>query len=106
MLKEWKAPEQPSEEEVKARLAAAREKLAGQQLLIKEKKLPVFVLAEGWGTAGKGYCIGQIIKNIDPRFFKVESMGEKTEEEGRKPFLYRWLSVTNMSVKWWVSARK
>ena len=44
MLKEWKAPEQPSEEEVKARLAAAREKLAGQQLLIKEKKLPVFVL--------------------------------------------------------------
>ena len=90
MLKEWKAPERPSEEEVKTRLAAAREKLAGQQLLIKEKNLPVFVLAEGWGTAGKGYCIGQIIKNIDPRFFKVESMGEKTEEEGRKPFLYRY----------------
>lgn len=77
MLKEWKAPEQPSEEEVKARLAAAREKLAGQQLLIKEKKLPVFVLVEGWGTAGKGYCIGQIIKNIDPRFSRWNLWGRR-----------------------------
>jgi hypothetical protein len=24
----------------------------------------------------------------------------------RKPFRYRWWSVTNMSAKWWVSARK
>ena len=53
------------------------EKLAAQRLLIKEQKVPVLVLLEGWGTAGKGYCIGQIIENIDPRHFKVESMGEK-----------------------------
>ena len=45
---------------------------------------------EGWGTAGKGSVIGQVIQNIDPRFFKVESMGEKSEEECRKPFLYRY----------------
>ena len=77
------------EEELKMRLAAAREKLAAQQLLIKEQKVPVLVLLEGWGTAGKGYCIGQIIENIDPRHFKVESMERKTEEEERKPFLYR-----------------
>ena len=37
----------------------------------------VLVLMEGWGTAGKGSVIGQVIQNIDPRFFKVESMGEK-----------------------------
>ena len=74
------------EEELKMRLAAAREKLAAQQLLIKEQKVPVLVLLEGWGTAGKGYCIGQIIENIDPRHFKVESMERKTGEEERKPF--------------------
>ena len=51
--------------------------------------MPVLVLLEGWGTAGKGYCIGQIIENIDPRHFKVESMERKTGEEERKPFLYR-----------------
>ena len=90
MLQEWKAMEKPDEEEIKARLAAAKEKLAKQQLLIKEHKIPVLVLMEGWGTAGKGSVIGQVIQNIDPRFFKVESMGEKSEEERRKPFLYRY----------------
>ena len=74
MLREWKEPVRPGEEELKMRLVAAREKLAAQQLLIKEQKVPVLVLLEGWGTAGKGYCIGQIIENIDPRHFKVESM--------------------------------
>ena len=81
MLREWKEPVRPGEEELKMRLAAAREKLAAQQLLIKEQKVPVLVLLEGWGTAGKGYCIGQIIENIDPRHFKVESMERKTGEE-------------------------
>ena len=80
MLQEWKAMEKPEEEEIRVRLAAAKEKLAKQQLLIKEQKIPVLVLMEGWGTAGKGSVIGQVIQNIDPRFFKVESMGEKSEE--------------------------
>ena len=48
MLNEWKVTERPSDEELKQRLAAAREKLAGQQLLVKEQKIPVFVLIEGW----------------------------------------------------------
>ena len=67
-------------------LPLQKKKLAKQQLLIKEQKIPVLVLMEGWGTAGKGSVIGQVIQNIDPRFFKVESMGEKSEEERRKPF--------------------
>ncbi len=54
--------------------------------MIKEKKVPVLVVLEGWGTAGKGYAIGQIIQNIDPRFFKVVSMQKKTEDYKRKPF--------------------
>lgn len=53
------------------------------------KKLPVLVLLEGWGAAGKGSVLGKIIKNIDPRFFKVAVMDEPTAEEQRKPFLYR-----------------
>ena len=90
MLREWKPAEKPEEEELKKRLTEAREKLVRQQMLIKEKKVPVLVLIEGWGTAGKGYCIGQVIQNIDPRFFKVEPMEKKTGEEERRPFLYRY----------------
>lgn len=90
MLKTWNRPERPNAEELKRRLKAAQEKLEVQQMLLKEKKLPVLVLIEGWGAAGKGSAIGQIIKNIDPRFFKVFSMATPTEEERRKPFLTRY----------------
>ena len=51
MLREWKEPVRPGEEELKMRLAAAREKLAAQQLLIKEQKVPVLVLLEEIGRA-------------------------------------------------------
>ncbi|MBO5056680.1 MAG: polyphosphate:AMP phosphotransferase [Lachnospiraceae bacterium] len=89
MLKNVNFTEKPEEDELKARLKAAREKLAALQMQIKEHKIPVLVLVEGWGTAGKGSLIGQMIQNIDPRFFKVATMDSPTEEESRKPFLCR-----------------
>ncbi|MCI9136057.1 MAG: phosphate--AMP phosphotransferase, partial [Lachnospiraceae bacterium] len=90
MLKNWNRPERPGEEELEERLKAARAKLAVQQMQIKEHKLPVLVLFEGWGTAGKGSILGKIIREIDPRFFKAATMDIPTEEELRKPFLYRY----------------
>ncbi len=90
MLKDWNRPEKPEKDEMKARIRAARERLGEQQMLLKERKLPVIVLVEGWGAAGKGSAIGQIIRNIDPRFFKVYTMAAPTEEERRKPFLCRY----------------
>lgn len=92
MLKNPIFTEKPEGDELKERLKAVREKLSVQQTLIKEHKIPVLVLVEGWGTAGKGSLIGQMIQNIDPRFFKVASMDRPTEEEQRKPFLCRYFT--------------
>ena len=90
MLKNIIFADKPENEELKERLKAARSKLSEQQTLLAEHKIPVLVLVEGWGTAGKGSAIGQIIQNIDPRFFKVASMDRLAKEERRKPFLYRF----------------
>ena len=89
MLENWIKPQIPEEEELDERLHVTRSKLSVLQMQIKEHGLPVLVLFEGWGTAGKGSVLGKVIKNIDPRFFKVATMDEPTEEERRKPFLYR-----------------
>lgn len=89
MLENWNKPQKPEEAELQERLKAANEKLASQQMMIKERGLPVLVLFEGWGTAGKGSVLGKVIRNIDPRFFKVAAMDVPTQEERRKPFLYR-----------------
>lgn len=89
MLENWNRPQRPEEAELEERLKAANERLAGQQMMIKERGLPVLVLFEGWGTAGKGSVLGKVIRNIDPLFFKVAAMDVPTQEERRKPFLYR-----------------
>ena len=73
MLREWKEPVRPGEEELKMRLAAAREKLAAQQLLIKEQKVPVLVLLEGWGTAGRKSA-SRFYTAILPGFRRRESL--------------------------------
>ena len=89
MLKDYKKSEKCPDEEIERRLEDLRAGLSAKQTLIKEHKLPVLVILEGWGAAGKGSVLGKIIRNIDPRFFKVATMGEKTEDDLRKPFLYR-----------------
>ena len=60
------------------------------QIKVKEAKLPVLVLFEGFGAAGKGSVLSKIIKNMDPRFFHVETMDQPEPTELRKPFLYRY----------------
>lgn len=89
MLKNWIPMKSPEEDEFKTRMEAAQRKLNMLQMKIKERKLPVLVLIEGWGGAGKGSIIGSIIKNMDPRFFKVATMAAPSAEEKRRPFLYR-----------------
>ena len=91
MLKDFVKAAEPQEDELKKELKQAQEKLFGYQTQIKEAKLPVMVIFEGWGSAGKGSVIGRVIRSIDPRFFKVRTMKAPTAEEMRYPFLYRYL---------------
>ena len=92
MLKDFIKPVRPEAEEEERERAAAQETLFGFQTKIKEAKLPVMVIFEGWGTAGKGGMIRRVIRDIDPRFFKVKTMAPRpSEEEKRYPFLHRYL---------------
>ena len=64
------------------------------QQKIKEKKLPVIILLEGWGASGKGQLISDIIKMLDPRFFKVYSTMPANEYEKRYPLMKRfWANI-------------
>lgn len=89
MLSNWIKPKKMEPEMIDEKLDELREILSTKQTSLRENKRPVMVIVEGWSASGKGSLIGKIIKNIDPRFFKVSTMSVKTEEENRKPFLYR-----------------
>ena len=49
MITNWSPARVPEKEEVRERLAAARAQLYELQMKIKEHKIPVLVLFEGWG---------------------------------------------------------
>ena len=92
MLKNFARPSKPDKDEVKQRTELEQAKLAANQMRIKEAKVPVMVIFEGWGSAGKGSTLAKVIKDMDPRFFQVATMdAEPTEEERRRPFLWRYL---------------
>ena len=91
MLKDFVKSERPDADQIRAERKEAQDRLAGYQMQIKEAKLPIMVIFEGWGAAGKGSVLGKVIKSIDPRFFRTRTMAAPDPEEKRYPFLHKYL---------------
>lgn len=66
------------------------EKLAMLQRQIRYKKIPVMILIDGWGAAGKGTIINQLMIPLDPRWFIVYNEARVTHELRHRPMLYRF----------------
>jgi polyphosphate:AMP phosphotransferase len=93
MLKEY-VPAAPEEKkELSRQIKMLREQLLGQQQQLRDAKLPVIVLIEGWAAAGKGSLIKELISEIDPRFYSVVSPMITPELENRYPFLYPYMTT-------------
>ena len=88
MLKDFERKKPEDKEALSAEIKQIRETLLGQQQLLRDAKLPVIVLIEGWAAAGKGSLIKELISEIDPRFYTVVSPVIVPETEERYPFLY------------------
>lgn len=81
-------------ETAKMQIREKKKQLAVLQQKIRQKKIPVVLVFEGWGASGKGSLIGKLILEMDPRGFQVYCMGEPSQEEKRLPFLNRyWLDM-------------
>ncbi|MEM1483561.1 polyphosphate:AMP phosphotransferase [Oscillospiraceae bacterium PP1C4] len=60
------------------------------QQFIRDMKIPVVIVFEGWGASGKGSMISRLISNLDPRGFSVYSIDLPTPEEQRYPWMRRF----------------
>ena len=88
MLNKARGPEKGVD--YKTRTNELRQTLSALQLKMKEKQLPAIVVFEGWGASGKGTLIADMIKMLDPRFFKVTSTLPANEQERRYPLMKRF----------------
>ncbi|MFV0412950.1 MAG: polyphosphate:AMP phosphotransferase [Oscillospiraceae bacterium] len=94
MLKNTAKAEKLPKEEYKKEIAALQEKLSVLQHTVKENGVPVVIVLDGWGAAGKGTLLAEIIETMDPRNYKVKSTLTPTPQEARFPFLQRhWASI-------------
>ena len=70
------------------------ERLGLLQRRCKAEKIPVIIVFEGLGAAGKGVQINRLIQALDPRGFDVYASSRSTEEEAMRPFLWRFWTRT------------
>lgn len=64
------------------------------QRRLKEAGIPVIILFEGMGAAGKGIQINRLIQSLDPRGFDVYASSRITEDEAMRPFLWKFWTLT------------
>ena len=107
MLKDFEKNKPEEKSVLNAEIKELRSKLMGMQQQLREKKLPILVLIEGWSAAGKGSLIKELISELDPRFYNVISPVIVPESEERYPFLYPFAtaipengSITFMDSGW------
>ena len=89
MLKDFERKKKEDKDALGEQIKELRARLLAQQQLLRDATLPVIVLIEGWAAAGKGSLIKELISEIDPRFYNVESPSVIAESEERYPFLSR-----------------
>lgn len=83
-----------TKKQLKEVLPALQNELSKLQRECKEKRLPVMIVFEGLGAAGKGVQINRLIQALDPRGFQVYSIDRESEEERMHPFLWRFWTKT------------
>ncbi len=70
------------------------ERLGRLQRECKAAGIPVIIVFEGLGAAGKGVQINRLIQALDPRGFSVYATNSSNEEARLRPFLWQFWTKT------------
>jgi len=75
-------------------IAPLQERLGVLQRELRDKKIPVIIVMEGWNASGITMSIQEIIRFLDPRGFNLCSTGSPNDEERKRPLLWRfWVNT-------------
>ncbi len=94
MLEKVDLTKKISKEEYKDKISKLESEIGKLQRQYREWNIPVMIVFEGFGAAGKGLQIGRLIQSLDPRGFQVFAIKKETEEERMHPFLWRFWTKT------------
>lgn len=92
MLQDIVFPPELAKAAYRERRDELKERLMVLQQQAVQAKMGTVVIFEGWGAAGKGSRISDLVVNLDPRAYSVHTMEEPVGYEGRLPFMARYWS--------------
>lgn len=88
MLKELDFDKKLEKNQYKIEKKKLQLEMGDLQRACKNKKIPIIILVEGFGTSGKGLLINEMMQSFDPRGVRVITTENPTKEELEYPFLY------------------
>lgn len=68
------------------------EQLAALQRAMKDTDKSLLVIISGWESVGKGLVLNDLVRELDPRYYRFSEFGEATEEDKKHPFLWRFFN--------------
>ena len=90
ILESFDLSKRTSEQEYKAKLETAQEKLRELEYKMYTKRLPVVIVYEGWDAAGKGGNLRRLVQKLDPRGYEVVPIAAPNDEEKAHHYLWRF----------------
>ncbi|WP_242145771.1 MULTISPECIES: polyphosphate kinase 2 family protein [unclassified Bacillus cereus group] len=95
MKKEWLAnidltKKIDSKSKYNKKLEKYQRHLLALQQILKEEKVAVIMVMEGWDAAGKGGAIKRVTEHLDPRGFQVKPIAAPAPHEKRYHYLQRF----------------
>ena len=94
MLEKIDLSKKVDKETYKKVMEAEGERLGKLQRECKAAGIPVMIVFEGMGAAGKGVQINRLIQALDPRGFSVYATNSSNEEAKLRPFLWQFWTKT------------
>ena len=96
MLENINLKKKLSREEYKLALPFLQQRLYDLEKACWDNRYPTIIVFEGWDASGKGEAISAITQRLDPRGFRIHSIGRPRTHEQQYPWLWRfWLKVPN-----------
>lgn len=68
------------------------EQLASLQRAMKDTDKSLLVIVSGWESVGKGVVLNDLVRELDPRYYRFSEFEPSSKEDKKHPFLWRFFN--------------
>lgn len=90
MFEKYNLDKKIDDQTLAKKIEPLQEELGVLQRQLRDEKIPVIIMMEGWNASGITNTIQEIIHYLDPRGFSLYSIGNPSDDEKKRPLMWRF----------------